>query len=199
MSFGSHLTFGGAIASALLSLASPITHHLSAAPAAGGAGTAGPNPAAAARCDDGRWAGPDGVSVEGRPDGFGAGEEGATYIWHDAEGWHLRTTDQTGGAHHYSGTIALSAGASFTEYRLIGAEPDDRLSVDGRGVLHYDLVTYRGLDGFDFRVSACDRDRRHEALGFRVLYDGRPVAIRVDLGDRVQHPRSADFRVRRTA
>jgi hypothetical protein len=38
------------------------------------------------------------------PDSFDAGDSGAVYLWHDGKGWHIRTTDKTPGAHHYSGT-----------------------------------------------------------------------------------------------
>jgi hypothetical protein len=147
-------------------------------------------------CDDGRWHGPDGINVEGRPDRFDARDTGAAYIWHDANGWHLRTTDTARGVHHYSGTIGASPGASFSALRPVRNERDDHVWVTGDNVLHYDLTTYRGIDGFDFRVTACAGDREHEALQFSLDYNGREQDLaRIKLGDAKQHPPAAPFTV----
>ena len=149
-------------------------------------------------CDDGRWHGPDGINVEGRPDHFDAGDSGAAYLWHDATGWHLRTTDAAEGAHHYTGTIAASPGASFSDLRPVRNERDDHLWVSGGHLLHYDFTTYRGVDGFDFRITACAGDRQHEALRFTMDYNGREQdTARIKLGDRKQHPPAATFTVAR--
>ena len=156
--------------------------------------------AAAPTCDDGRWHGPDGINVEGRPDRFDAGDSGAAYIWHDATGWHLRTTDAARGAHHYTGTITASPGASFSAVRPVRDERDDHVWTTADNVLHYDLTTYRGIDGFDFRVSACAADRAHEALRFSLDYDGREQdRARIRLGDAKQLPPAATFSVWRDA
>jgi len=152
--------------------------------------------ASTSACDDGRWQGPDGVNVEGRPDRFDAGDSGAAYVWHDASGWHLRTTDAARGVHRYTGTISASPGASFTALRLVRDERDDHVWLSSDGVLHYDLATYRGIDGFDFRVSACAGARDHEALRFSMDYNGREQdTARIRLGDRKQHPPAATFSV----
>lgn len=151
-------------------------------------------------CDDGRWHGPDGINVEGRPDHFDAGDVGAKYVWHDSDGWHVRTTDAARGAHHYTGTITASAGASFAAVRPVHNERDDHVWITADNVLHYDLTTYRGIDGFDFRVSACAGDREHETLRFSMDYNGREQdTARIKLGDAKQHPPAATFTVTRQA
>jgi hypothetical protein len=150
---------------------------------------------AAPACDDGAWHAADGVSVEGRPS-FDAGDSGAAYVWHDANGWHVRTTDATRGAHHYTGSISASPGAAFVGVRPVRNERDDHVWVTGDNVLHYDLTTYRGVDGFDFRVTACAHDRDHEALRFSMDYNGREQdTARLKLGEHKQHPDSARFTV----
>jgi len=150
-------------------------------------------------CDDGRWHGPDGIDVQGRPV-FDAGDGGAAYIWHGDAGWHLRTTDAQPGAHHYTGTITASPGAAFTAIRPVRNERDDHVWVSGDGVLHYDLTTYRGIDGFDFRVTACAHDRDHEALRFSLDDNGRDQDVaRIKLGSDKRHPDSATFSVWRDA
>jgi hypothetical protein len=150
-------------------------------------------------CADGRWVGPDGISLEGMPDRFDPGDRGAVYLWHDASGWHLRTTDATPGPHLYTGTIAASAGVRFTYFAPVRLERDDHVWVTGDNVLHYSLKTYRGVDGFNFRVSACGLDRSHETLGFSMDYNGHEDdASRINLGDSKRHPDSATFKVSRT-
>jgi hypothetical protein len=149
-------------------------------------------------CDDGKWTGA-GVSVQGRPAGFDAGDLGRTYVWHDANGWHLRTTDAADGPHYYSGTITASPGAHFTDVAKVRLDPGDRLYVDDHNVLHYDFTTYEGIDGVNFRVTACDGDRSHETLGFFLQKQGtddNPAAI--DLGRADHHPTSDPFTVSRT-
>lgn len=149
-------------------------------------------------CDDGKWTGA-GVSVQGRPAGFDAGDIGHTYVWHDGTGWHLRTTDAADGPHHYSGTITASPGVHFSDVAKVRFEPDDHLYVDDHDVLHYDFTTYEGIDGINFRVSACDGDRAHETLGFFLQKQGtddNPAAI--DLGRDDHHPASDPFTVTRT-
>ena len=187
-----------ATALSLLPGASGHLHH-AAAPAAP-AGATVTAPASSSSCADGRWVGPDGISVEGRPDRIDAGDRGAVYLWHDSAGWHVRTTDAAAGAHHYSGSIAASPGAQFTSFAPVRAEKDDRVWVTGDNVLHYSLTTYQGVDGFNFRVRAClpAAEARSEELRFSMDYNGREDdPARIDLGDSKRHPDSATFEVRR--
>jgi hypothetical protein len=149
-------------------------------------------------CDDGSWTGA-GTSVQGRPAGFDAGDAGRTYVWHDTRGWHLRTTDATAGPHHYSGTIATSTGAHFSDVDKVHLDPGDQLYVDDHNVLHYSFTTYQGIDGINFRVTACDGDREHETLGFFLQKDTHnDTPANVDLGRDAHHPSSDPFTVSRT-
>lgn len=183
-----------------LSSAAPSTTAMTAAPTAAGAAGSGASTAAstssAPHCADGAWRGPDDVNINGRPDSFDAGDNGAAYIWHDSDGWHLRTTDISKDAHHYSGTIAASRGASFLDIRPVQLEKDDRVWVTGDNVLHYSFTTHGGIDGVDFKVSACDGARDHETLRFSLDYNGREMdTARIKLGDHKQHPEHAAFEV----
>jgi hypothetical protein len=182
--------------------ASPIslTAATSATPApASQPAIAAPSPALAPRCDDGAWIGPDGINVQGRPDHLDRGDGGSVYIWHADGGWHLRTTDVQKVAHHYTGSITVSPGASVTFLRPVMLEKDDRVWVSSDNVIHYDLTTYAGVDGFDFRVSACDADRQHETLRFSLDYNGREQdTARIKLGDRKANPPAATFDAHRS-
>lgn len=156
-------------------------------------GTAAAATPAQAACTDGPWS-VAGASVEGAPAGFDPGDAGRTYVWHDATGWHLRTTDARPGAHHYSGTIAASPDAQFVDVAKVKFDKGDSLWVDGHHVLHYAFTTYRGVDGLNFRVTACQADHSQEHLVFALHKDGttdQPADI--DLGAHRDHPSADPF------
>src|SRR5262245_32740833 len=181
------LAAAGLGAAAIVACGSSPTLNL--APAA--AVKAAPAGQVAERCDTGRWTGA--VNPEGRPNGFDAGDAGAVYVWHDGDGWHIRTTDARPVDHHYTGTIRLEpAAANFAAMRTVRDERDDRVFVDGTNVLHYDFHTFASIDGADFRVT-CPAGRDRERLSFHTDFDGRPIADRVRIGEHKQSPRTADF------
>lgn len=159
---------------------------------ASGSGTAAGGsaaPSSAAACDAGAWRTND-ISVEGKPDGFDAGDGGATYVWHDSDGWHLRTTDKTASPHVYSGRMVLSSG-HFLDVNGIRLEDQDEFRVVG-DTLYYRFVTYDGIDGLDFRVAGCS-PAEHQALTFHLRHDGSLDAARVIVGDAGRHPESDPF------
>jgi hypothetical protein len=161
------------------------------------AATAGAPAAQATGCDAGVWTGA--VSPEGRPDRLDAGDAGAVYVWHDGDGWHVRTTDQRPVDHHYTGTIRLApAAGSFVDVRTVRTEKDDRVVLDGTNVMRYDFHTFASIDGVDFHLT-CPSERRGERLAFHTEFDGRPIADRVRIGDSKRSPRSADFTFVRSA
>src|SRR5207244_12012594 len=99
-------------------------------------------------------------------------------------------------------TIRLSGSGGFADVRPVRDERDDRVSVDGDGVLRYDLHTFASIDGFDFRVTCgpagtggADRQR----LAFHALFGGRPVADRIPIGDSKRSPGRAEVAFVRTA
>jgi hypothetical protein len=149
-------------------------------------------------CGDGPWIGPNGIDVEGRPN-FDAGDSGAAYIWHDNDGWHLRTTDAVPGSHHYSGTVSVSPDANVTTLQPIMLEPNDHIWLTSDKVIHYDFTTQTGVDGFDFTVSSCAGSKAHEALEYALDYNGREQDIsRIKLGPNKAHPLFATFDVYRS-
>jgi len=173
----------------------PAAPAATAAPAAGSAvaaatmsvSTAG----AAADCDAGAWH-TDDISVQGRPDAFAPT---ATYIWHDATGWHLRTSGANDKAHLFSGRVTLRGG-SFTGVQKVRDERDDHLYFDGN-TIYYRFVTYGAVDGFDFRVSGCSAAEA-ETLVFGARYDGAADVNRVIVGDQGRHPERDPFEVVRS-
>jgi hypothetical protein len=142
-------------------------------------------------CDAGAWH-TDGISVQGRPDNF---QPTATYIWHDAGGWHLRTSGANDRAHVFSGRVKLHGG-TFTAVRKVRDEAGDRVVQQG-ATIYYRFVTYKAVDGFDFRVSGCSA-AEHEVLAFGARYGGSADANRVIVGDQGRHPERDPFYVTRS-
>lgn len=146
-----------------------------------------------AACADGPWSVAR-ASIEGAPAGFDPGDAGRTYVWHDSAGWHLRTTDAEPGPHHYSGTIAASPDAQFVDVATVKLDPGDSLRVDGRHVLHYSFTTFEGIDGLNFRVTACEADHSRERLAFALHKEGATdQPADVDLGAHRDHPATDPF------
>jgi hypothetical protein len=188
---------GAAYAVTAAGSAAPIT--LAASTSAQPVATSTAAPVPQRDCDDGAWIGPNGINVQGRPAGFDRGDDGAAYVWHGADGWHLRTTDVQNVAHHYTGTITVSPGASVAALRPVKLDPGDKVWLTSDNVIHYDLTTYAGVDGFDFAVTACDSSREHEALRFSMDFDGREQdTSRIKLGREKAHPPAATFDVHRS-
>ena len=149
-----------------------------------------------ATCDDGSWVGQDGLRVEGAPDTLDAGDRGATYVWHDSSGWHIRSTDPAGQSARYSGVLRLTRGATFRDVDTVRLERDDHVVVLDQGtVLLYSFATYSGVDGVDFHVSACAGNREHEAITFSMRRNrSDDDASRIVVGDHRQHPDSSTWR-----
>jgi len=111
------------------------------------------------------------------------GVSGSYFIWHDQAGWHLRTA--AGDRRHRFHGRVLPLQGELTEGRPIQRESQDRFRFSPGGIA-FDLSTYGGIDGFDWRVSSgCNR--------FELLVDGRPQPARVKLGGRPQRPRRIPF------
>lgn len=154
--------------------------------AVAGVAAAAPGP-----CDGDGWH-VAGASVDGAPAGFDAGDAGRTYVWHDAGGWHLRTTDARPDAHSYTGTIAASPGAAFVGVTRVRVDPADALWVDDHKVLHYSFVTHAGIDGVDFHVTGCP-DPAHQKLVFALRKNGAADPGLIDLGRHRDHPGTDPF------
>ena len=124
---------------------------------------------------------------------------GAGYIWHDNDGWHLRTTDAFAGSHHYSGTVTVSPDATVTSLQPVMLEPNDHVWLTSDKVIHYDFTTQTGVDGFDFTISSCAGSKEHEALEYALDDNGREQDIsRIKLGPNTAHPLFATFDVYRS-
>jgi hypothetical protein len=115
----------------------------------GGGGTA---------CDNHIWVGTGniaGMPALGRPKGFRAGDASAVYIWHDCDGWHLRTTDpeEPGNpAHAYIGVV--TTGGKFSVVNGFKLEKKtDKVTETSPSSFAFTFKTYHQKDGVDWRTS----------------------------------------------
>lgn len=125
--------------------------------------TAAPAGHSAPVCD---W----GKRIWGQPQSFQAGGTDGYYLWcarnaSDKDDAHLalRTTDSAG-RFHYSGVLRTNG--EFYGVTKVRDEADDHVDVSpDHKTIRFSLVTYQGIDGFDFHVAggtrvvfALDRD-----------------------------------------
>ncbi len=144
---------------------------------------AGPSPDTSG-CDS--WIGPGSESVEGRPPDFQAATAPGTYIWHDCQGWHLRTlsTDPHGN-NGAVGTLLIDGGR-FRVATGFHLSPRDTFTASDT-LLRYHFKNDSGKDGLDFRISG-------ETLTFHIQ-DSPGATHAVYLGRTMQAPRSHTFTV----
>ena len=89
-----------------------------------------------------------GADYQGQPSLLREGAEASYWIWHDRDGYHLRTTT----AHDrrtFSGRIAFTGEGWWVKSYQLGAEDEVRLTNEG---VHFRLRTQKTLEGFDFRM-----------------------------------------------
>jgi len=124
--------------------------------------------------------------LEGRPSTLREGAKASYWIWHDSDGYHLRTTT----AHDrrvFSGRIEFSAGSGWAKAFQLGANDEVRLTNQG---IAFRLPTQRSLKGFDFRMDYPSQ----ATLSLELDEDkGQKVAEQVSLGQNNVHPNTNPF------
>ena len=169
-------------------------------PAAGAQRTTQPsstsgNPAhqrSAASCNtDAHWP----AYVQGKPDGFDAGDNGA-YLWHNPTGgWGLRFShpDLPGKANRVVFTGAIISKGKIGNLVKVRDEKGDVVKVGPKGhTLRFRFVDYGGVDGVDFTTTCTP------GLQVNLKADKTTVQTEfVHLGDKNTHPGSDPFRIRR--
>jgi hypothetical protein len=103
---------------------------------------------AAAPSPDDHWP----LWVQGRPQGLDAGDTNGWYVWHDDDGFHVRTTTPSEDGHSFVGVFVTEG--RFTDIDKVRFEAADDLRVtDGGHKLIVKFHTHDGMDGVDFRVT----------------------------------------------
>jgi hypothetical protein len=142
--------------------------------------------AATTTCDEGRWP----ARVQGQPATFAAGARAGDYIWHDANGWHLRFTHPGTARAIFSGTIVSNAPLAVKGYRLESGDSFS-LSADHK-TLTYRFTNFGRIDGLDLRTACASR------LAFKGLMAGLKLPVgRIWVGRAGNHPLQNPFVVLR--
>jgi hypothetical protein len=131
------------------------------------------------------------LDPRGKPKGFHTGATVRYAIWHNDNGWHLRTTTAKR-EHVFRGHIRVEGG-TFERIYSHDLEKEGKLRDwwrvgPERHRVTFDFKTDRGLDGIDFRVSKSAR-----RIHFELHIDGRPEPSHVFVGRFDQHPVAMPF------
>jgi hypothetical protein len=138
-------------------------------------------------CTEAGWP----TTVEGRPATFKSGGRAGEYLWHNANGWHLRVTKHRPYARVFSGKIVSDTEMTVKSYHL---ESNDRwrLSEDKK-TLTYRFVNRGYIDGLDIKAPCATK------LWVRGSMSGLKLPVgRIWLGSTGLHPLTNPFTIERT-
>ncbi len=128
---------------------------------------------------------------QGKPT-FTAGAALGAYVWHDADGQHVRfTTVENKVVRRFSGKVC---GQEIAAVQPVRADVGDgiRVGPDGHCVM-FDFKTNAGVDGFDFRMPEGD-------LVYDLNIDGAPMPVnKVHIGSTGTSPKNSPFSLNRDA
>jgi hypothetical protein len=142
--------------------------------------------AATATCDEGRWP----AATQGAPVTWKAGARAGDYIWHNANGWHLRVTHPGTRRVVFSGKIVSDAPLTVTPLSL---EAGDVLTLSAdKLTLTYRFVNHGRIDGFDFRTACATLLKVKGGMSGAKLPIGR-----IWIGRAGHHPLSNPFAIGR--
>jgi len=134
----------------------------------------------------------EGISPDGRPNNYGIGEPARYYVWHDNQGWHVRSTAPKGRLIGFRGAVRLH-NAKFLAVRQIGF--DKRSDFGGvneaRTEARFKFLTANKFDGFDFNVEGSDDAK----IEFELFVNGRKHADRIFIGGKAENPKAFQFAV----
>lgn len=129
-----------------------------------------------------------GPDPEGQPTMLREGALASYWIWHDSDGYHLRTTT----AHDrriFSGRIEFSGGNGWA--RAYQLKPNDEVKLTNQGFAFH-LATERNLNGFDFRMDYGTQ----ATLALELDNDKGPKVLEhVFVGQNNAHPISNPFTI----
>ena len=131
--------------------------------------------------------------VQGRPAAFDAGDLGGVYLWHDANGWHLRVTHANDDKAVFTGQLVTSG--TFVDVKGVQLEKSDTFTVGPKDhVVTFRFVNYGHMDGIDFRTCCAP------SISFAFQRGGASLPVsRIFVGEDRLNPRHDGFRIYRTA
>lgn len=131
------------------------------------------------------------LDPSGRPEGSIVDQTGRYYVWHDGQGWHLRTTSK--GGRNFHGAVRVKE-AKIKTFKSVGLKDkqgknEDLWRVnDARSELTFHFKTGKLSDGLDFVV---DGDEGQVEFDLHIDKQKSPQAIFVGRG--LQHPDTNPF------
>jgi len=137
--------------------------------------------------DDGRWP----TFVNGRPAGIDPNTTGATYMWHDNNGWHIRVTHHKYNRRSFSGQI--TTGGTFAGVRAVHLEKNDTFAVSAdKHSITFSFINHGWIDGLNFYTKCAPSI----TFGFQSDSKTQPVS-RIIIGKNSTHPTSNPFIIAR--
>jgi hypothetical protein len=144
--------------------------------------------AATTTCDEAHWP----AATQGMPVGFHSGARAGDYIWHNSNGWHLRTTHASNSRLVFTGRIVSDTPLTVTGVRLERGDTYT-LSAD-KLTLTYRFQNYGNVDGLDFRTACATTLHIKGSMAGAKL----PLA-RIWIGRAGTHPLSNPFTIGRSS
>ena len=183
------ILFKALAASGILALALIVAGSLAGPTTASAAGptTASPaGPTTPTVGPDEHWP----LYVQGRPAGLDNGDTNGWYVWHDDQGFHVRTTTPADKDHVFIGVF--ETGGQFTDVDKVRFEQADDLRLtDGGHKLTVKFHTHDGVDGVNFRVTG-------DRLSLKLSENGDLVPrSRIFVGADGDHPEDNPFIIHR--
>lgn len=134
----------------------------------------------------------EGVNVEGRPNNYELAEQARFYVWHDGDGWHVRTVGPPKIANGFRGTIRLH-GTKFLKITPVGLDKrNDEASLSpGKDEFTFKFVTSNKFDGVDFNLDKVEG----ASIEFEVLLNGGKAPKRVFIGGKAANPKTNHFAI----
>jgi hypothetical protein len=137
-------------------------------------------------CDEGRWP----AATQGMPVGYHSGARAGDYLWHNSNGWHLRTTHVSSSRIVFTGRIVSDKPLTVTGVRL---ERGDTFTLSAdKLTLTYRFVNHGNVDGLDFKTACATRLRVRGSMAGAKLPIGR-----ISIGRAGHHPLSNPFTIAR--
>lgn len=135
---------------------------------------------------DGHWP----ASTQGKPTMYKSGARAGDYLWHDANGWHLRVTKVSSAKAIFSGRIRSDKPMTV---KGVALEKSDTFTLSADGLtLTYRFANYGHVDGLDIKTACADRLAISGSMAGEKLPTGR-----IWIGKNGRHPLQNPFVIQR--
>ena len=130
------------------------------------------------------------LDPRGRREGSPTDKPARYYVWHDRDGWHVRSCSRL--INQFQGTIRISGG-TIRKCRPIGLDlrgkrPDRWALSKDRREITFHTFTSTAFDGFDFSV-----DTPEATVEFELLINEKKMPRRIFIGRNGAHPTDVKF------